>query len=275
MKKLFVASLLLMLFFGVSSAQSSFERPSDYEPVLTRSEFFGAQKSEGSNFLVLRDQLPWGLDVTVPILLGKGATVTTATSTDFPGLDFADYCVVVIESSQSSDFYAAYTSNFSKFVDYVESGGVLQVHAATFTSPSVAEITLPGGTVPVGNPVSTNIVALPTHPIVAGVPSPFSGSSASHGYLDNLVPGAIIITEQSNNQPTTIEYTLGSGLVIATTVTYEFAYYHNWGAAEMLPNSLQYSSDFSPQPVPLSNWALFSGIFLIMLFTAFRFKRVV
>lgn len=279
-KTTIIATLLVMLFFGASIAQNTYEPSPGYEPVLTKSEFWGDSRNDGCNVLVLRDKLPWGLDVTVPILISQGATVTTATSAVFPGLDFTDFCVIVIESAQPSVFYTAYSNNLSKFFDYVISGGVLQVHTALLAPlPNVvAPITLPGGVTIQSNPEGDNIVTTPTHPIVDGVPSPFSGTAASHGYFDNLIAGTLIITEeQSNPRPTTIEYALGAGLVIATTVTYEYTYNVNWDAKDMLPNNLQYSCDDEPvaMPVPLSDWAFYLGILLMISFVVIRFRRVI
>ncbi|MBW6459977.1 MAG: hypothetical protein K0B08_05330 [Bacteroidales bacterium] len=115
------------------------------------------------------------------------------------------------------------------------------------------------------------------HPIVAGVGNPFYGSYASHGYFSNLVPGTSIITEtSSNNLPTTIQYSYGTGTVTATTCTYEFGYDNGQEAGVMLVNNLNYSCEFVPPPpvgVPVSSWALFIGIFLTLAFTIIRFRR--
>lgn len=286
MKSLFTTTLLAILFTSTLTAQNSYERLPGYEPILNQSELFGERNSDDCNVLLLRDREaipgpnPWDprIDHIQPILDGQGATVTIAGSADIPVLDFSAFCVIVIESNQLPAFYDAFNANLTKFTNYVEEGGVLQIHTVVATIVQVAPITLPGGVTIEGNPENNNVVVIPGHPIVLGVPSPFSGFSASNGYFDNLMQGTLIITEEENNsRPTTIEYTLGAGLVIATTVSLEFAYHNGWDNEDMLPNSLQYScgGGQTAEKVPLSNLALYLGLLLMIIFFVFRYRKIV
>lgn len=122
-----------------------------------------------------------------------------------------------------------------------------------------------------------NNIAMPAHPIVAGVSNPFYGNYASHGFFSNLQPGTdIITTATSNGLPTTIQYSYGSGTVTATTCTYEFGYNNGQEAGEMLVNNLNYScSGFVPPVVPISNWAIYLGILLMLTFVVIRFRKMI
>lgn len=84
-------------------------------------------------------------------------------------------------------------------------------------------MTLPGNVNIVYNSSSTNTVVDPAHPLVAGVPSPFSGTSASHSYFSNLVPNTQVIVVDDGSNPNLIEYFYGAGRVIASGQTLDTA----------------------------------------------------
>jgi hypothetical protein len=82
----------------------------------------------------------------------------------------------------------------------------------------------------------------PLHPITINVPSILYGGSASHGHFLNLIPGTdVVIVEDGTTQPTTIEYNLGAGTVIATTMPWEYAYHNHWDFGQCLPNAIAYA----------------------------------
>jgi len=281
MKNLNLLLIAFLLIGSVFAQQNSNVAPSDYTPTYLKSEVFANPTRNGEcNFLVLRNNFPWDVNATVPLLLSQGHGVTTANSSEFPSMNFDDFDVIIVESDQNAAFHTAFSANFSKFVSFVQNGGRLQIHAATYgwNSPLVP-VNLPGGVSTAVNLDNYNVVVDASHPIVTGVPSPFYGNYASHGYFTNLYPGTNIITaEQSSGKPTTIQYTFGNGTVTATTCTYEFGYSYNQAAGIMYQNNLQYSCDYPtinpPAPVPLSNWALYVGIALMLTFVVFRFRRI-
>jgi hypothetical protein len=191
--------------------------------------------------------------------------------------DFSQYDVIIIASDQVPAFYTDFVANSAKFVNWVNAGGRLQVHAATcgWNSPCGYSVQLPGGVYTTEAYDEYNVIVDAAHPIVAGVSNPFYGFYASHGYFSNLVAGTTIITaSQSNGQPTTIQYNYGSGTVTATTCTYEYGWSVGQEAGVMLVNNLNYSSTGFGPSVPLSNWALYFGIFLMVTFIGFRFIRM-
>ena len=113
------------------------------------------------------------------------------------------------------------------------------------------------------------------------MPDPFCAGLANHNILTNLPIDAQVITRVAgSDQPTTAIYHIGSGIVIATTLTLEIAYEYevnNWGSFNfglaMYPNILGYMPH--SEEVPVSNWALFIGIALILAIALIRFRKMI
>lgn len=235
----------------------------------------GISAPNATNILVLRDVLPWSINVTVPYLITQGAIVSTGTSADIPTLDFSQFNGIVIESVQPESFKAVVAANLSKFETFVSNGGCLEYHAVSWSSDP-SPMTLPGGVISYFNYPGTtyelNYVVAASHPIAAGQPSPFNGYYANHNIFQNLYPGTTVITTSPNNEPTTIEYQFGNGRVTATGCTYEYYQY------PIFFNNLNYTltcgSIEPPVETPVSNWALALGVLLIVVFTVFRMRRI-
>jgi uncharacterized Zn-binding protein involved in type VI secretion len=87
------------------------------------------------------------------------------------------------------------------------------------------------------NYADTNIVWDPAHPIATGelsdgipLASPFSGSYASHSYFSVLPLSAHVIFHDDLHHATLAEYALGSGLVVASGLTWEYGYSNSQGS---------------------------------------------
>jgi len=279
MKKLVLLFAVLMTIAGPSIAQmNSGHQANPPAPIKVENQI-NTNRASGCNFLVFMDNLPWGSSAIQTILTANGETFTVLGSASMATEDFSLYDVIIIASDQVPDFHVNFAANFAKFVTFVTNGGSLEVHAATcgWNSPCGYSVVLPGGVYTVEQYDSYDIVVDPANPIVAGVPSPFYGNYASHGYFAGLVAGTDIITETSTNfLPTTIQYRYGSGIVTGTTCTYEFSYDRGDAAGTMLVNNLSYSCQHSINAnVPLSNWAIGIGIFLILMAAFIRYKRFI
>ena len=191
---------------------------------------------DGENVLIIRDELPWGYDVNEPLLVSMGATVTVISSSQIQNTDFNSYDLILIPSAQNDTFYSNYHLHKSKFESYLNFGGTLQFHCATF-SPT---ITLPGDVQAVFQTSPANYVVDYSHPVVDSVDSVLTGSSASHNYFTNLVQNTQVIIQDDVSRPTLIEYRFGSGTVIATGMTWEF-YYPDGLGNPLLPNVMAYT----------------------------------
>ena len=279
MKKLTFLIIMLAMIAGNSFGQqtSAFEdRPADFKTTLSE-DYTSNNANRGSClFLVFRDNLPWGETSVTDILDNNLENYVVANSSFMATMDFSVFDVIVIEGDQVPGFHANFVANFAKFDAFVLNGGRLEAHACVggWNSSGTYAVQLPGGAYTSQQLDNYNVVAMPAHPIVAGVPNPFYGTYASHGIINNLVPGTdVLTTSQISGLPTTIQYSWGTGTVTATTSPYEFAYPRGQAAGIMLQNNLVYSCGYVPPGVPVSDWAIYFGIFLIAAFMVLRYRR--
>jgi len=230
------------------------------------------------NVLVLRDELPWGKNINVPILLSMGANVTTATSAQMAGIDLSEFCLIMFESNQPESFYDTYKTNFQKFNTYVFNGGRLDLRACMYSSrkETVHELPLPGGVSTLHNNSLEydNYITYPNHPVIIGLIDPFYGNFASHDAFQNLLPQTKIITVNTLNEPTTISYRYGNGSVIATGMTWEYAHEDGWNYGGMIENTIATELISCDAPgVSLSDWAVYIGLVLIITVFTIRLKQ--
>jgi len=197
----------------------------------------------GESVLIIRDNTAWNANVIVPLLQSYGAIVTVVPSSQMATVNLTQYDLVIIESQQTSAFYATYVNNLSRFTSYVTGGGFLELHTATYSSYRYPNLPIPGGT-STGSSESLqsyNYVVDASHPIVSGLASSLYGNSASHEVFSGYPVGTTIITATSTGAPTTIEYQLGSGRILATGMCWEYNYNSGYSSGAMLPLALQYS----------------------------------
>ncbi len=190
----------------------------------------------GENVLLIRDALPWSKDVTEPLLVTLGAIVTIIPSSAVATTDFAQFDLIVTSSVQSSTYYSNLDANMARFENYISSGGIVFYNSCTFSG--ITQSIPNSGTVSYSTS-GTNYIMNNEHPIVEGVTSPITGNSASHNFISVVPNGADTIITNVSNQPTLIEYDMGAGTVLVSTLTLE--YYYPSGLAEFLfPNAMNY-----------------------------------
>ncbi|MFQ5607760.1 MAG: choice-of-anchor D domain-containing protein, partial [Candidatus Zixiibacteriota bacterium] len=195
--------------------------------------------SPDSSILVIQDFSSWGVFMSSFIQSTFGLTPTVINSTQITSTDFSPFDLVITTGSQSTSYYTRISSSVGKFEDFVAAGGVVQYQAAT-QGPDV--LIVDSARVINSNREDFNRVLLPTHPIVAGLPTILEGNFANHGILADLPVAASVITETSNgNSPTTVEYGFGLGTVVATGMTWEFLFDRGFNSGPMLVNALAYS----------------------------------
>jgi subtilisin family serine protease len=203
----------------------------------------------GSEAVVFMDVLPWDSDGLLQVLEANGITFDVVGSDVMGDLPLEDYRMVFVSSDQSQEFYDTFASNLTRFEDYVFTGGFLWFGAA---SEGFGGGTLDGAALPGGVHVATvfeefNEVTAPDHPVMSGVPNPFSGSAVSHSAFDDVPADATILaTAQQDGRPTLIEYELGAGVVLAFGQTLEFAWAFDQDARIILENSVPYAAAFLP-----------------------------
>jgi hypothetical protein len=220
--------------------------PAGYRPSLTSSSSPGGTLA-GGMVCIFKDVNPWSLTSTEAILTAHGIPYEVHTSSEFASLNFSQFEMIVFSSDQTQSFYDAYAANQGKFTSYVTGGGFLLFSACdsgwnlgTLSAP------LPGGMSTVHSSVYYNTIVDPTHPVVGCVPNPIYGSYASHAYFTDVPAGADVIAEALNtpdvrqNPPTLLEYHMGYGTMLASTLTLEFGYVFGQDAGIVLENALLY-----------------------------------
>ena len=211
---------------------------------------------EGGDVLLLKDIDPWGHPANEIVLDDLGIPYDVATSSDIPYLDLSHYKLIIIASDQPDGFYDVIADNMDMFESYVSAGGILEVHAAdNGWAGGEWEELLPGGVHHETTYDEYNSIVAPDHPIVSGLDdSDFEGwYHVSHGYFTDLLPGTLVIMEDSTGNPTAIEYRYGDGLVIATMQTWEWALKHGYcRGGRVLYNAISYA--YGGVAAPPTGW---------------------
>jgi len=214
--------------------------PPERRHTLTRSKSSGTTLAGGA-VGIFKDNNPWGSTAWEQVCLANGIPYEIHTSTEFATLDFNQFQVIIMCSVQSDAFYANYAAQEAKFMNYVVNGGFIFFSACRYV-PSTSYPTPPGsGMTTVADLDNNNVIDDPSHPAVAGISSPFWGNFASHVSFINLPVGAHVIARSDGcNMPTLVEYSLGSGLVLASGITQEASWEAGWMGGGVVPNSLLY-----------------------------------
>jgi hypothetical protein len=201
--------------------------------------------SEGpSDVLVVIDDLPWGTDALFRVLEEDGVSFDSVNSDSIADIDLSQYLLVILANDQQQAFYDNYAADAGLYESYVGGGGYLWVGAASQGSNGGD---FDGGVLPGGATLSVayepaNAITNPDHPIVAGMPNPFTGNFASHGSFESLVANTdVIATVDGSDAPTIIEYPLGDGTVLATSQPYDFGLEFGDDTGQILINGVPYT----------------------------------
>jgi subtilisin family serine protease len=221
--------------------------PAGYKAKQVKKNIHPADTTGSSaDVLVVMDELPWGSEALFNVLTDDGVVFDTINSDSIGGVALAHYNLVILANDQPQSFYDNYTANLGAFEAYVNGGGFLWVSAASqgFNGGDFEGGVLPGGATVHDAFEDSNKITDPAHPIVAGMPNPFTGSSASHETFADLVGGAdVIATLGSGADPTLIEYDLGAGHVLATAQPYDFGLDNGQDTGQILINGVPYAYD--------------------------------
>jgi hypothetical protein len=240
---------------------SSITAPADYTASLSNSSLPDFNPQAGM-VAIFKDADPWHMTETEDILVANSIPYQVLTRTALVTLDLSSFGMIVFSGDQPQTFYNAYAANKTRLEDYVEQGGFLNFFAAdTGWNGGHLTATLPGGLSWVSYFTNTNEIDDPAHPVVQGVPDPFYGEYASHGYFTSLPAGAhIIASAPGTGKPTIVEYPLGAGRVIAFGQPLEIAHGWGWPAGPILENTLLWGYGYTlPSRVPWLSETPLSG----------------
>jgi Zn-dependent metalloprotease/PKD repeat protein len=219
-------------------------------PVATPFHAFAGRGRSAFDVLVVLDQLPWGLDIVQWLNTWVNVQVHTISSTALDNHDLGPYGWIIFVGDQDNSYYDQLVQNNHRLEQFVQSGGLLQLHLATRGT----NLQLPGGlSARDGFRETSNDVILPNHPVVAGLGSPLQGNLANHGYFSVVPSQANIITRTSTSrQPTTVTIGLGRGEILATTMTWE--YLHNQSSLNSQPLLSQASAWLASENGASPSW---------------------
>jgi hypothetical protein len=179
------------------------------------------QAAANSRVLIFRDIPSWNRKPDFEEdLADLHFQYTVKSCKEMASTDLSGYDVIIIPGAQwDADYYPHYLENAALFDNYVSNGGtlLLELNGAEHT-----RITLPGGVRMVSHGAVDNLLAIPEHPVLLPLGGkPIHAHFASHGYLTGVPKNAMILATEMDkhglpvNHPTFVEYSYGSGRVIA------------------------------------------------------------
>lgn len=224
-------------------------------PVLSETNVANNRKSEelivsSQAVALLQNAEPWGYPANQKALLLYGIPCVVFDSTMFGSVNLTKFSKVVIASDQDQSFYLALDACRSWFEDYVSSGGTLEIHAADVGyNGGYAPGILPGGILWKRFVSDNTTIVNATHPIVNSPTEITEGeldgwSFSAHGYFTGYPDGTqVVLVDSRYGRPVCLEFKYGSGRIIASGLTLEWGYMHQF--SRILENSLLYTmSDY-------------------------------
>ncbi len=190
---------------------------------------------------ILQNLNPWAYNASQQILTNLSISYDIIPSANFGTTDLSSYQKVIIASVQSFAFYTALANNRTWLENYVNNGGILEVHAATQGWNWV----LPGGAGFTWNMTDNINILEPLHPTLhlpyrIWEPELEYWFWSTHGYFNDTTGATLILDDGS--EAVFFENVTGDGLIIATGQTVEWAWAHNYSM--FLENLIRYV----PQP---------------------------
>ena len=221
---------------------SSKSRPHDYQLITTNSvDNVILMSDTKADVLLIQNNLPWDSNANETVLKKIGVGYNKITASQIASTDLNLYDVVIIANDQSLSTYDIYETAISKIESYVSNGGVV-VFGAADSGWADGEFAweLPGGVKKEYSYSYNNYISDPNNNIVTGVLSDGNGlvnsdlysRACSHtDFIESTLPirSNVILRSSETGRPTLVEYSLGSGYVIASGLTWEFGYVHDYG----------------------------------------------
>lgn len=199
--------------------------------------------SSGKDVLLIQKVAPWNTVTNEQILINLSLPYKKVTAAQASTEGFESYRLIMVANDQDTNFYRNLSLIRTKLEQYVINGGVVIYGVCDGGWASGESGLLIPGDVELG-PMTyarNNYIHDNNHPIVTGeatggtplVNRDLYSNYASHRIFNpTSLPydANIILHAGTVDKPTLIEYTIGNGLVIASTLTWEHNYlYHTGG----------------------------------------------
>jgi len=200
-----------------------------------------------TNVAVFQDWDPWGTTAITDILTAHSITFTIYGTADIGNVDLSNFDKVIFPSQQSFDFYLALSVNSPWLEAYIDNGGCVELHFATYDTYDPTGLVFAYGisvmhypTVPAYDDVDRTV---PGHEVF-NVPNPVDDAEldnwgySSHGYFSDYPAGATVLAVNvADTTPAMIEYRPAGG-ILATIMPVEWAW--AYGDSDVLENMLLY-----------------------------------
>ncbi len=182
---------------------------------------------------LFEDVLPWGFSQNESILTSRHVAFQVFPSSQMGTLDLTQFVKVVLVSDQPDDYYAKLEANDSRFEDYANGGGVLEMHFAAYKDSVIQTTLLPFG-LRVSPIYCSNTVTIvdPSDPLLT-TPNAITSSElqgwdcSAHGALigvDTLGLNVVVNNADGPQGPSSAEGPVGAGLVEVTDSPVEWFY---------------------------------------------------
>lgn len=224
---------------------------------------------------IFRNNFPWDMNVTEPILNMYGIDYTVYSSSDMGIVDLSPFEKVIIESDQDQTFYNTLGSYISWFESYAANGGILEIHACDngwYGGSWYGSYLMPGGFNQTNIFTNDIVINLTLHPILLNphiiTDIELDGWDASaHGSF-NTFPGSskVILLDGFTLNPVFIELDFGEGTILASMQTLEFGYGN--GYSNFLENVILFDPDSISVTTPDSSSSWETGTSQSIMWTS-------
>lgn len=209
----------------------------------------GTSSAPEADVLLIRECPPWSTTANQDVLDELGASYHIIGSTEIPGRDFSEYSVIVLASTQPMAVYQALSGRAQDIESFVVDGGTFVAHISKngWNCGSSGNYQfLPDGVVITHRYADGASITDPSHPIMDEVSeADIDNWQSSLVHLSGLPGDASIFIRDDANNPTSAEYSVGNGLVIATGQVVEWPWVsipqYGVQTKQFLRNELEYA----------------------------------
>ena len=189
-----------------------------------------------ADVLIIQDGFPWRSNAAETVLNNLDIVYDKMTAQEAQNADLSIYKMIYVSNDQNTAFYNIMFEIKGKLDTFVYNGGTLIYGVCdSGWSSGISQKIIPGDVMIKEVYYSyNNYITDATHPIVTAELSDgvaltnvdLYNNYASHRYfdVDTLPLNTKVILNAGENKPTLIEYPIGKGVVIGSTLTWEHSY---------------------------------------------------
>lgn len=224
-----------------SATAPKYYNPNRREIESIRKNFTTVEEDSQADVLLIQDNLPWDSNANITILNSLKYSFDTVSVSQLENADLTAYKMIIIANDQTMGTY----NDFKVFKDRIDLfcnyGGIVVYGACDEGwAEGTIDWNLPGGLNKRHMYTYNNYIVDYSNPIVTGeltngkklTDDDLYNNYCSHGYfVESSLPAntKVILRSSDNDAPTLIQYPMGSGWIIASTLTWEHAFEYEHG----------------------------------------------